>query len=216
MIPRRWFEIACLLGVLQLPSSALGVERVPRMIRLVGSDTPGDPGFTPPSAADSPAESSGPFDATRGDLGEDDDIAAEKAKAKRRAAAERQQAADVIPDPLRGTPQVSPEATGRDALAVLSKLLPGRSDSPYDWYAPVEPLHVGCEPYALPPCVPPPPCHPSEPPHPYDLVGMQGVPSGGPIYRGPCEPRTGTHDHCHFAWYHRLHDRFVDHFYRWK
>ncbi|MFO0190713.1 MAG: hypothetical protein ACK54F_05620, partial [Planctomycetia bacterium] len=188
----------------------------PRMIRLTGVDTPGDPAFTPPSAADSPAESSGPFDTTRGDIGEDNDIAAGKAKAKRRAAAERQPSAGTIPDPLRGTPQISPETTGRDALLVLSKLLPGRSDSPYDWYAPVEPLHVGCEPYALPPCVPPPPCHPSEPPQPYDLVGMRGMPSGGPIYRGPCEPRTGTHDHCHFPWYHRLHDRFIDHFYRWK
>lgn len=227
MITRRWSEIACLLVVLQLPSSAVGVEpgaeepneplrRVPRMIRLVGVDTPGDPAFTPPSAADSPAESSGPFDTTRGDLGEDDDIAAGRPQAKRRPAAERQQAADTIPDPLRGTPKISPEATGRDAMEVLAKLLPGRNDSPYDWYAPVEPLHVGCEPYALPPCVPPPPCHPSEPPQPYDLVGMRGVPSGGPIYRGPCEPRTGTHDHCHFPWYHRLHDRFVDHFYRSK
>lgn len=216
MIPRRALEIACLLGMLQLSSVALGVERVPRMIKLVGIDTPADPSFTPPSAADSPAESSGPFDTTRGDIGEDDDLAAEKAKARRRAAAERQQAAEKIPDPLRGTPMIKPDVTGRDALEVLSKLLPGRSDSPYDWYAPVEPLHVGCEPYALPPCVPPPPCHPSEPPQPYDLVGMRGVPSGGPIYRGPCEPRTGTHDHCHFPWYHRLHDRFVDHFYRWK
>jgi hypothetical protein len=216
MITRRWFEIACLMAALQIPSAALGVERVPRMIKLVGIDTPGDPAFTPPSAADSPAESSGPFDTTRGDLGVDGDISAGKAQANRRPAAERQQSADKIPDPLRGTPQIGPEATGRDAMALLSKLLPGRSDSPYDWHAPVEPLHVGCEPYALPPCVPPPPCHPSEPPQPYDLVGMRGVPSGGPIYRGPCEPRTGTHDHCHFPWYHRLHDRFVDHFYRWK
>jgi hypothetical protein len=216
MIPRRALEIACLLGMLQLSSSALGVERVPRMIKLVGTDTPGDPVFTPPSAADSPAESSGPFDTTRGDLGVDEDLATGTAKAKRRPAAERQQATDKIPDPLRGTPQISPEVTGRDAMAVLAKLLPSRSDSPYDWYAPVEPLHVGCEPYALPPCVPPPPCHPSEPPQPYDLVGMRGVPSGGPIYRGPCEPRTGTHEHCRFPWYHRLHDGFVDHFYRWK
>jgi hypothetical protein len=215
-IPRRAIEIACLLGMFQLTSVALGVERVPRMIKLVGTDALGDPAFTPPSAADSPAESSGPFDTTRGDLGVDEDLANGTAKPKRRPAAERQQAADKIPDPLRGTPLIKPEVTGRDAMEVLSKLLPGRSDSPYDWYAPVEPLHVGCEPYALPPCVPPPPCHPSEPPQPFDLVGLRGVPSGGPIYRGPCEPRTGTHDHCHFPWYHRLHDRFVDHFYRWK
>ena len=120
------------------------------------------------------------------------------------------------PDPLRGTPAIKPETTGADAMQVLARLLPGRSDTPYDWHAPVEPLHQPCEPRALPPCVPPPPCHPSEPPQPYDLVGVPGCPSGGPIYRGPCEPRTGTPHHGMFAWYHRLHDRFVDHFYRWK
>ncbi len=121
-----------------------------------------------------------------------------------------------VPDPLKGTPAIKPETTGIDALKVLDTLLPGRSDTPYDWYAAVEPLHQPCEPRALPPCVPPPPCHPSEPPNPYDLVGMAGWPSCGPIYRGPCEPRTGTPHDGMFAWYHRLHDRFFDHFYKWK
>ncbi|MEI8227331.1 MAG: hypothetical protein WCH77_03590 [Planctomycetota bacterium] len=240
MIPRRWLEIACLLWAaawvlpigaadpLPLAPEALAPEaalslpitvprRVPRMIALTGVDTPGDPGSTPPSAAASPAESSGPFDIPRGDVGEDEDILTPSGR--RRTAAQRELDAlpiGSIPDPLRGTPLIAPEVTGRDAAEVLAKMLPGRSDSPYDWYAPVEPLHVGCEPYALPPCVPPPPCHPSEPPQPYDLVGVRGVPSGGPIYRGPCNPRTGTHDHCHFAWYHRLHDRCFDCFYRWK
>lgn len=120
------------------------------------------------------------------------------------------------PDPLRGTPAIKPETTGVDALKLLDRLLPGRSDTPYDWYAPVEPLHQPCEPRALSPCVPPPPCHPSEPPEPYDLVGVAGWPSCGPIYRGPCEPRTGTPHQGMFAWYHRLHDRFFDHFYKWK
>lgn len=120
------------------------------------------------------------------------------------------------PDPLRGTPAIKPETTGTDALKVLDRMLPGRSDTPYDWHAAVEPLHQPCEPRALPPCVPPPPCHPSEPPDPYDLVGVAGWPSCGPIYRGPCEPRTGTPHHGMFAWYHRLHDRFFDHFYKWK
>lgn len=129
---------------------------------------------------------------------------------------EDERTSTVPADPLRGTPMIDPQATGEDALAILATLLPGRSDTPYDWHAPVEPLHGPCEPRALPPCVPPPPCHPSDPPRPYDLVGMVGWPSGGPIYRGPCEPRTGKHDDCHCAWYHRLHDRFVDHFYRWK
>lgn len=120
------------------------------------------------------------------------------------------------PDPLRGTPAIKPETTGADALRVLDTLLPGRSDVPYDWYAPVEPLHQPCEPRALPPCVPPPPCHPSEPPDPYDLVGVAGWPTCGPIYRGPCEPRSGTPHHGMFAWYHRLNDGLFDHFYKWK
>lgn len=234
MIPCRWLKIACLIWVaLQsplggaaeppfpesaFPESGLGPaaaltapRRVPRLIALTGIDTPSDPGFTPPSAADSPAESSGPFDANRGDIGADDDIAAGARKARRGEAV-----ADRFPDPLSGTPRISPETTGRDATQLLAKMLPGRSDSPYDWYAPVEPLHVGCEPYALPPCVPPPPCHPSQPPQPYDLVGAPGTPSGGPMYRGPCHPRAGTHDDCRLAWYRRGCDRLFDCFYMWK
>lgn len=124
--------------------------------------------------------------------------------------------AAALPDPLQGTPAIKPEATGADAAVMLDSLLPGRTDSAFDWYAPVEPLHRPCEPMALAPCVPPPPCHPSEPPDPYDLVGVAGCPSGGPIYRGPCAPRAGTPHAGPFAWYHRLHDRFVDRFYMWK
>lgn len=124
--------------------------------------------------------------------------------------------APLQPNPLRGTPAIKPETTGVDASGMLDTLLPGRSDSPFDWHAPVEPLHRQCEPLALPACVPPPPCHPSAPPHPEDLIGVRGCPSGGPIYRGPCEPRSGTPHAGPFAWYHRLHDRFVDHFYKWK
>jgi len=122
----------------------------------------------------------------------------------------------VQPDPLRGTPAVKPDATGIDVSNRIGSLLPNRSDSPYDWHAPVEPLHQPCEPRALPPCVPPPPCHPSEPPEPYDLVGVAGCPTAGPIYRGPCEPRTGTPHQGPFAWCHRLYDRLFDHFYMWK
>jgi hypothetical protein len=197
--------------------------RVSRLIELVGIDTPGDPGAIPPSAADSPTESSGPFDGVRGDLGEDDDLS-EQAAARRRArlqrmSDQRRKAADAVgtlPDPLKGTPLMSPEKTGQDANKVLAKTLKPRSDTWADWYAPLEPLHRCGEPRALPPCVPPPPCHPSAPPAPYDLVGVQGVPSGGPIYEGPCQPRTGTHDHCPHPHVHRLSDRFFDAFYRWK
>lgn len=121
--------------------------------------------------------------------------------------------ADRLPDPLRGTPQIDPAVTGPDADAILSRLVPPRSDTPADWFAPVEPLHACGEPRALPPCVPPPPCHPAFPPRPYDLIGADGVPSCGPIYRGPCAPRTGSHAGQHLGWLHGIHDRFFDRFY---
>jgi hypothetical protein len=96
---------------------------------------------------------------------------------------------------------------------VLARLLPPRSDSGYDWYAPLEPLHRCGEPRVLPTCVPPPPCHPALPPHPLDLVGMPGAPTCGPIYRGPCAPRTGSHDNGPHPRIHRVHDRLFDWFY---
>jgi len=176
----------------QVPNVALPItvpRRVPRVIALAQ-----------PSELAQPAELAQPLEASEA---VDEGVT--------QAAAET-----TVPDPLKGTPAIKPETTGIDALKVLDTLLPGRSDTPYDWYAPVEPLHQPCEPRALPPCVPPPPCHPSEPPNPYDLVGVAGWPSCGPIYRGPCAPRTGTPHDGMFAWYHRLHDRFFDHFYKWK
>ena len=119
-------------------------------------------------------------------------------------------------DRLADTPKVDASQTGRDADAILQKLLPPRSDTSADWYASDECLHGPGEPRALAPCVPPPPCDPSQPPHPYDLVGVHGTPSCGPIYRGPCEPRSARNHHGVFAWYHHLRDRMFDHFYRSK
>ena len=198
-------------------------RRVSRLIALAGLDTPADPGETSPSAANSPTQSSGPFDAVRDDLGEDDDLS-EQAAVRRRTRLERmneqqRKAAESVgklPDPLKGTPKINPEQTGQDASRLMAKILKPRSDSWADWYAPLEPLHRCGEPMALPPCVPPPPCHPSMPPAPYDLVGVQGVPSCGPIYEGPCRPRTGTHDDCPHPRVHRVYDRFFDAFYMWK
>lgn len=100
-----------------------------------------------------------------------------------------------------------------DAAARLESLLPPRTDSPGDWSASFEPLHRCGEPKLLPTCVPPPPCHPALPPVPFDLVGVAGLPTCGPIYRGPCEPRTGTHDAGPLPRLHRVHDRMVDWFY---
>lgn len=94
-----------------------------------------------------------------------------------------------------------------------STSLPPRTDSTADWFAPLEPLHHCGEPRLLPTCVPPPPCHPSQPPRPFDLVGMRGDATCGPIYRGPCAPRTGTHDDGPLPRIHRVHDRMVDWFY---
>ena len=117
-------------------------------------------------------------------------------------------------DPLAGTPRIDPSTTGADAEQTLATMLPPRSDAARDWVAPLEPLHHCGEPRALPPCVPPPPCHPAAPSAPYDLVGVGGVPSCGPIYRGPCAPRSATAHEGPFRWLHALHDRFFDLFYR--
>ena len=121
-----------------------------------------------------------------------------------------------IPDPLAGTPKIKPEQTGQSAEQILARLARPRTDSWADWVAPLEPLHYCGEPRALAPCVPPPPCHPSQPPVPYDLVGDRGEPTCGPIYGGPCAPRTGTHDDGPHPRLHRAHDRFFDWFYMWK
>ena len=118
------------------------------------------------------------------------------------------------PDPLAGSPWIDPATTGPDAEAILATLLPPRSDAPFDWVAPLEPLHACGEPRVLPPCVPPPPCHPALPPQPLDLVGMRGTPTCGPIYGGPCAPRTGSHDDGRLPRMHRVHDRLFDWFYR--
>lgn len=119
-------------------------------------------------------------------------------------------------DPLAGTLAVDPAVTGKGADEVIAKMLPARTDSEYDWQAGLEPLHYCGEPRRLPPCVPPPPCHPAMPPQPYDLIGVNGMPTNGPRYRGPCCPKTGTHDDGPLPHLHRLHDRAFDWFYRTK
>jgi hypothetical protein len=119
----------------------------------------------------------------------------------------------IAPDPLAGSARIAPQATGRD-VAALEAMLPPRTDSPADWQAGLEPLHFCGEPRLLSPCIPPPPCHPSRPPRPLDLVGVRGAPTCGPIYGGPCSPRTGTHDAGPLPRVHRLHDRGFDWFYR--
>lgn len=141
---------------------------------------------------------------------------ASEAAARRGATRDPAAAARKSPDPLAGTPQIKPEQTGQSAEQILARLARPRTDSWADWVAPLEPLHYCGEPRALAPCVPPPPCHPSQPPAPYDLVGDRGEPTCGPIYGGPCSPRTGTHDDGPHPRLHRGHDRFFDWFYMWK
>lgn len=99
---------------------------------------------------------------------------------------------------------------------ILTGILPRRSDRSGDWWAGAEPLHRCGEPRWIEPCIPLPPCHPSHPPHPYDLVGVAGEPTCGPIYRGPCCPRTGTHDAGPLPRSHRAYDRLFDAFYQTK
>jgi len=115
-----------------------------------------------------------------------------------------------------GTAAIGPEAPSHDAEARLTRMLPPRTDSPSDWHAGIEPLHYCGEPRLLSSCIPPPPCHPSSPPRPFDLIGVSGAPTCGPIYRGPCNPRTGTGDGDSLPRIHRLHDRAFDWFYKAK
>lgn len=112
-----------------------------------------------------------------------------------------------------GKPPIDPATTGTDAERALARMLPPRSDSPRDWQAPLEPLHACGEPRLLPDCVPPPPCHPTAPPAPFDLVGARGVPTCGPIYRGPCAPRSATRHEGPWRWLRTFHDRLFDAFY---
>ena len=120
-------------------------------------------------------------------------------------------AMDIDPRPAGTRADVS--FTPPDKADVLARMLPPRSDQAADWYAPLEPLHHCGEPRLLPTCVPPPPCHPALPPRPLDLVGVHGAPTCGPIYHGPCAPRTGSHDDGPHPRIHRVHDRLFDWFY---
>ena len=119
-------------------------------------------------------------------------------------------------DSSAGIVGIGPEAARREGEDRLAKMLPPRTDSPRDWHAGIEPLHYCGEPRVLSSCIPPPPCHPSSPPRPFDLIGVSGAPTCGPIYRGPCCPRTGTNDGGSLLRTHRLHDRAFDWFYRAK
>jgi len=98
--------------------------------------------------------------------------------------------------------------------ALLEKMLPRRSDSLADWSPPRLALHDAGEPRVLPPCVPPAPCHPAYPPQPFDLIGVAGAATCGPRYRGPCEPRLGTHAGSGCSRLHAVCDAAFDLFYR--
>jgi len=125
-----------------------------------------------------------------------------------------------IPDPARRSAQrPAPLPTVADASdaeidALIEKIVPARSDTPADWMAGPVLMYRHGEPRMLPPCIPPAPCHPAYPPHPADLVGARGLPTCGPRYRGPCQPRLGTHDDSPLPRLHALCDAAFDAFYR--
>lgn len=118
-------------------------------------------------------------------------------------------------------PRLSPDADAverqtveRQTVALLDRLLPPRSDATDDWSTGSACLHGPGEPRWITPCIPGPPCDPSRPPHPFDLVGVRGAPTAGPVYRGPCAGRVGTHDCGPAPRLHRVPDALFDRFYR--
>ena len=121
-------------------------------------------------------------------------------------------------DAAKALPTLTPDTAtvARQTEIILERLLPQRADSPADWGAGSSCVHAPGDPRWLTPCIPGPPCDPSLPPHPFDLVGQRGVATGGPIYRGPCAPRTGSHDCGPAPRLHRVHDAMFDRFYRPK
>ena len=113
-------------------------------------------------------------------------------------------------------PRLSPDSVTveRQTVALLDRLLPPRSDADDDWSAGSACLHGPGEPRWITPCIPGPPCDPSRPPHPFDLVGVRGAPTAGPVYRGPCAGRLGSHDCGPAPRLHRVPDALFDRFYR--
>lgn len=170
-----------------------------------------------------PAATDGPPPAKDGDVKPKGDTAGMTTSAARSAErtetpSKRRSPPDT--NPIRGPSSLATERAAMEKVTpkttideILSATLPGRTDRPVDWRAGPEALHRCGEPRWIEPCIPPPPCHPSLPPHPLDLVGVPGDPTDGPIYRGPCCPRAGSHDDGALSGLHRLHDRFFDAFY---
>ena len=111
-------------------------------------------------------------------------------------------------------PPIAADARPANVDALLAKMLPARSDTLADWQAGAPCLHHRGEPRILPPCIPPAPCHPAYPPYPADLVGARGLPTCGPRYQGPCQPRLGTHDQGPLPRLHAVCDAAFDAFYR--
>lgn len=130
-------------------------------------------------------------------------------------AGQRRATADRLPaTPITSLPNAA--TVERETVALLDQLLPPRSDGTGDWSPGSNCLHAPGDPRWLTPCIPGPPCDPSLPPHPFDLVGARGAATAGPIYRGPCAPRAGSHDCGPVPRLHRVHDALFDRFYRTK
>jgi hypothetical protein len=145
------------------------------------------------------------------------------AAAPRKDQAAKDQPAALKPEAGRGNPEIVAEKAALDKVGtkttieeILARALPPRSDRAVDWQAGLEPLHRCGEPRWIEPCIPLPPCHPALPPHPYDLIGVVGDPTCGPIYRGPCCPRSGTHANGPWPRVHGVYDRLFDAFYLTK
>ena len=78
----------------------------------------------------------------------------------------------------------------------LNQLAAQRSDCPSDWQTHSDTRYRCEEPRILYPTVPPPPCHPTQSPSQFDLVGITGIRTHGPLCNGPRCRRVGSRDGC--------------------
>ncbi|MBT6054628.1 MAG: hypothetical protein HOH16_04260 [Planctomycetaceae bacterium] len=95
----------------------------------------------------------------------------------------------------------------------LNQVVPQRSDSPSDWQTHSDARYRIGEPRILCPTVPPPLYHPTQSPSQFDLVGITGIPTHGPLCNGPCYRRVGSRDGAPWPIARHIQNAFTNYFY---